>query len=161
MRTVRALPAILSIGMLLVSAVGAGELFFVLWRDYLLYGVLASIFLLSGGAALLPNKGHYVHALSLGLCIGAFIGSGLGAAALVARRAPSDQKQSRAPMITPAIGTEVLQVSTRLRSTLRHPSSFVSPWVASRSGSLFVQPHSPNPSVKGTPRRRAAPYVER
>lgn len=62
-----------------IAACGAGLLFFVLWRDYLLYAVAASALLLGGGATLLPRKNVYLHGLALGLCLGAFVGGAIGA----------------------------------------------------------------------------------
>jgi hypothetical protein len=53
------------------------------------------------------------------------------------------------------------EVSTRQRRASWRPSRSLSAVAASRSGHLLAQPGSPNRSVKGTSRKRAAPYVER
>jgi hypothetical protein len=53
------------------------------------------------------------------------------------------------------------EVSTRQRRTSGASSQSSSAVAASRSGQILAQPGSPNHSVKGTSRKRAAPYVER
>ena len=56
---------------------------------------------------------------------------------------------------------QMLEVSTRQRRASWLSRQALSPVVPSRSGRLAVRPDSPNPSVKGTSRKQAAPYVER
>ena len=56
---------------------------------------------------------------------------------------------------------QMLEVSTRQRHASGQLSQSCSAVAASRSGQLLAQPGSPNRSVKGTSRKRAAPYVER
>jgi hypothetical protein len=60
-------------------------------------------------------------------------------------------------------GIQMQQTSQRLRSAQRCLRRCASPLVASRSGHLAAQRHSPNPSVKGTScgKPQAAPYLER
>jgi hypothetical protein len=60
----------------------------------------------------------------------------------------------------PNLECQMPEVSTRQRraSWASHPVSAVAPL---RSCRLLAQPSSPNHSVKGTSRKRAAPYVER
>jgi hypothetical protein len=53
------------------------------------------------------------------------------------------------------------EVSTHRRRASGPSSQSSSAVAVSRSGHLLVQPGSPNRSVKGTSRKRAAPYVER
>jgi hypothetical protein len=53
------------------------------------------------------------------------------------------------------------EVSTRHGRASGRSSQSYSPVAVSRSGQLLAQPGSPNRSVKGTSRKRAAPYVER
>jgi hypothetical protein len=61
----------------------------------------------------------------------------------------------------PNFECQMPQVSTRQRRAPWRPSPSLSPVAASRSGHPHAQPGSPNRSVKGTSRKRAAPYVER
>jgi hypothetical protein len=70
---------LLALAILLFTTFSSGVLFYVLWRDYLLAAFAASGLLLSG-ATLLPNKNVYIHGISLGLCLGAFVGGAIGAA---------------------------------------------------------------------------------
>ena len=56
---------------------------------------------------------------------------------------------------------QVHEVSTRRRHAIWQPGCFPAPLAASRSCCLLAQCGSPNHSVKGTSRKRAAPYVER
>jgi hypothetical protein len=53
------------------------------------------------------------------------------------------------------------EVSTRQPRASQLSSQSLSAVAVSRSGHPLAQPGSPNPSVKGTSRKRAAPYVER
>jgi hypothetical protein len=53
------------------------------------------------------------------------------------------------------------EFSAPQRSSTAAQSQSLSAVVVSRSGHRLVQPGWPNPSVKGTSRKRAAPYVER
>jgi hypothetical protein len=53
------------------------------------------------------------------------------------------------------------ELFTPQRSSTAAQSQSLSAVVVSRSGHLLAQPGWPNPSVKGTSRKRAAPYVER
>jgi hypothetical protein len=53
------------------------------------------------------------------------------------------------------------ELPTPQRSSTAAQSQSLSAVVVSRSGHLLAQPGWPNPSVKGTSRKRAAPYVER
>jgi hypothetical protein len=53
------------------------------------------------------------------------------------------------------------EFSRRQRSSTAAQSQSLSAVVISRSGYRLAQPGWPNPSVKGTSRKRAAPYVER
>jgi len=69
----------LAIAVMLFAAVGAGMLFNMLWREYLLYAIAATA-LLFCVAPLLPDRNIYVHGLSLGVCLGAFCGGAVGAA---------------------------------------------------------------------------------
>jgi len=78
MRSLNIRYPLLAIGIMSLSAIGAGVLFFMLWRDYLLYAIATSALLL-GAASLLPEKNTYLHGLSLGLCLGALVGGALGA----------------------------------------------------------------------------------
>jgi hypothetical protein len=57
--------------------------------------------------------------------------------------------------------SRVLQVNAGRRRASRLSSRSLSAVVTSFFGHLLAQPELPNPSVKGTSRRRAAPYVER
>ena len=61
----------------------------------------------------------------------------------------------------PSPKRQMLEVPTRQRRASWLSSQASSPVVLSRSGQLAVRPDPPNPSVKGTSRKRAAPYVER
>lgn len=74
--------ALFTVTVLLLSAVATGIACFWLWREYTLFAIILSAFLLFGGATMLPERNTHVHAISLGFCIGVFIGSVLGAAAL-------------------------------------------------------------------------------
>ena len=67
------------------------------------------------------------------------------------------------PMIGPATGTEVPQISTRIRSASRHSGYFTAALATSLFRRLVARPHLPNPSVKGTScgKPQAAPYLER
>ena len=67
----------LVIGAMVVAAVCAAVLFFVLWREYLFYAIAASALLLAWDS-LLPDQDIYIHGLSLGLCLGAFAGGVIG-----------------------------------------------------------------------------------
>jgi len=69
-----------AIAVLLFSICVAGVLFFWLWREYTLYAIVISLILLMGSALMLPSRNAYAHAVSLGFCIGAFVGGVLGAA---------------------------------------------------------------------------------
>jgi hypothetical protein len=53
------------------------------------------------------------------------------------------------------------EVSTSQRRASGPPTQSLSPVMLSRSGHPLAQSGSPNRSVKGTSRKRAAPYVER
>jgi hypothetical protein len=53
------------------------------------------------------------------------------------------------------------EFSAPQRSSTAAQSQSLSAVVVSRSGHRLAQPGWPNPSVKGTSRKRAAPYVER
>jgi len=53
------------------------------------------------------------------------------------------------------------EVSTRQRRSSVAESQSLSAVAASRCGQFLALPGWPNPSVKGTSRKRAAPYVER
>ena len=61
----------------------------------------------------------------------------------------------------PNLKCRMPEVSTRQRRASWLSSQAPSPVVISRSGHLVAQAGLPNPSVKGTSRKRAAPYVER
>ena len=69
----------------------------------------------------------------------------------------------QSPVSRPGLtqNAKMLEVPTRQRRASWLSSQASSPVVLSRSGHLAVRPDSPNPSVKGTSRKRAAPYVER
>jgi hypothetical protein len=56
---------------------------------------------------------------------------------------------------------QMLEVSTPERQFQVAEIQALSAVAVSRSGHLLTQPGWPNPSVKGTSRKRAAPYVER
>ncbi|MDR2195115.1 MAG: hypothetical protein LBE50_00735 [Gallionellaceae bacterium] len=64
-----------SITAMLIGVVAAGTGFFWLWREYSLIAVLISIFLLSGGVLWFPYKSPWLHPVSVGICIGAFVGT--------------------------------------------------------------------------------------
>lgn len=66
----------------MLSAVATGIGCFWLWREYTLFAIALSTFLLFGGATMLPDRNIHAHAVSLGFCTGVFIGSVFGAAAL-------------------------------------------------------------------------------
>ena len=68
---------LLATAVLFLATLSSGFLFYILWRDYLLFALFASGVLFSG-ATLLPDKNVYVHGISLGLCLGAFIGGAFG-----------------------------------------------------------------------------------
>ena len=74
----RVWPALAVLGL---SAAVAGTGFLLLWRESLGYGLILTAVLFSGGATLLPTRNVYAHAFSVGSCLGAFVGAGLGAAA--------------------------------------------------------------------------------
>jgi hypothetical protein len=57
--------------------------------------------------------------------------------------------------------TQMLEVSTTERQFQVAEIQALSAVAVSRSSYLLAQPGWPNPSVKGTSRKRAAPYVER
>jgi hypothetical protein len=61
----------------------------------------------------------------------------------------------------PNLKYQLLEVSTREGHASVAESQAFSPAAVSRSGHLLAQPGRPNPSVTGTSRKRAAPYVER
>jgi hypothetical protein len=61
----------------------------------------------------------------------------------------------------PSLQYQMLEVSTGERHASVAEGQALLPVAASRSGHLLAQPGWPNPSVKGTSRKRAAPYVER
>ena len=144
MKLPRTLPVL---GLFATVAGSAAILFFVLWRDYTLYAVVAGGLLLFGGAALLPQKGHFVHAVSLGLCIGAFIGSALGAAQVFSPKQQTTERTSA--------------VLRQTSSPLALPAVLASSKAMSLCASnLWLYAATPNPSVKGTG-LRPAPYVER
>lgn len=63
---------------LLAAALASGALFFWLSREFSFYAFVAFAILFFGGYRLLPDKNLYAHALSIGLCIGAFIGGVIG-----------------------------------------------------------------------------------
>jgi hypothetical protein len=75
------------------------------------------------------------------------------------RRQNAGSLRSSTASLQPA--SEMQQTSRCLRSAQSHLYRHASASVALRSGHLVAQRHSPNPSVKGTSRKRAAPYVER
>jgi hypothetical protein len=56
---------------------------------------------------------------------------------------------------------QMLELSTAERQFQVAENQALPPVAVSRSGPLLAQPGWPNPSVKGTSRKRAAPYVER
>jgi hypothetical protein len=56
---------------------------------------------------------------------------------------------------------QMLELSTAERPFQVAENQALSAVAVSRSGHLLAQPGWPNPSVKGTSRKRAAPYVER
>jgi hypothetical protein len=61
----------------------------------------------------------------------------------------------------PNLKYKMPEVSTRQRRPSVAKSQSLSAAAVSRSGYPLAQPVWPNPSVKGTSRKRAAPYVER
>ena len=61
----------------------------------------------------------------------------------------------------PNLEHQMPEVPTRRRRASRPSSQSPSAVAASRSGHRLAQSGSPNHSVKGTSRKRAAPYVER
>ena len=61
----------------------------------------------------------------------------------------------------PNLKCQMREVSTRQGRASGHSIQASSPVVLSRSGHRLVQPGPPNISVKGTSRKRAAPYVGR
>jgi hypothetical protein len=69
----------------------------------------------------------------------------------------------RKPQCTvgPNLEYQVPEVSIRQRRASGSSSRSFSAVAALRSCRLLAQPGPPNPSVKGTSRKRAAPYVER
>ena len=64
---------IVSLLLLCGTAVGACWWFETMWNDRALFALFISTFLLSG-AGLLPSRTKWLHAMSVGLCIGAFLG---------------------------------------------------------------------------------------
>jgi hypothetical protein len=56
---------------------------------------------------------------------------------------------------------QMLELSTAERQFQVAENQALSAVAVWRSGYLLAQPGWPNPSVKGTSRKRAAPYVER
>jgi hypothetical protein len=74
--------ALVTVTVLFLSALATGIGCFWLWREYTLWAIILSAFLLFGGATMLPERNTHAHAASLGLCIGVFIGGVFGAAAL-------------------------------------------------------------------------------
>jgi hypothetical protein len=61
----------------------------------------------------------------------------------------------------PNLKYQMPEVSTRQRHASGQSSHSFAAVAASRSRHLLAQPGSPNISVKGTSRKRAAPYVGR
>lgn len=64
-----------------VGVLGAlifGAAFYWLWKEYLLLGLVASLFLLGSGRLFLIDDNIYLHAISLGALIGAFLGTVFG-----------------------------------------------------------------------------------
>jgi hypothetical protein len=69
------------------------------------------------------------------------------------------EENSTSELAPPA--TQMLEVSTTERQFQVAEIQALSAVAVSRSSRLLAQPGWPNPSVKGTSRKRAAPYVER
>jgi hypothetical protein len=74
---------------------------------------------------------------------------------------PASQLQRKHCRVGRSVKYQMPGISTRQRSSTAAQNQSLSPVVISRSGDLLARPGWTNPSVKGTSRKRAAPYVER
>lgn len=77
---VQKLPLVKALALLLAAAFASAIYFVWLWREWLLYAIALSTFLLFGGSLLFSVKGETARAIVLGAAIGAFIGSVIGIA---------------------------------------------------------------------------------
>lgn len=69
-----------SVGVLALVAAGTALCTFWLWGAYPLYVAVLCALLLFGGAGLLPSKNDLTYSVSLGVCLGVFIGGAAGGA---------------------------------------------------------------------------------
>ncbi|TXH73724.1 MAG: hypothetical protein E6Q82_12875 [Thiobacillus sp.] len=80
---VQSLRSFKAIPLLAASAIAAGFLFSWLWREWFMFALTSSVFLLLSGGLLLSSKQTTIQAVVLGAAIGAFVGSAIGISSLL------------------------------------------------------------------------------